>query len=659
MRQPGPNGGFRRRPGKPPPLHAAWRFRRLERLAQWWPLALCVAVTYTKPDIPGVNFLGPQSLQRSLQRSVSCAAGESGPGPQRPFEEPTVEAKPWDATKVVLSTSFVCLLLALGVSGYISVSSPMLSSETVTYAAWYSKVADRVRALVAEKSSRKVGPASASVAKRIRNMSYLLDVTQEDIYTEFWESLSSDVMIFQAYEKLLELFMQGTYPDPTPQQEQIVSALRFELRQFHQALTDFHACVNNKNIRGTEKAFAEMSVAYDRYLKAAALYEGYDPMTSTEVLYKDVTDAQLVYTPSAVQKPAVRDEVLVIRGPDKGKMGRVIWLYGQLTATVKLEPNPLLGGSEVRSFREVKSFPQSWIALTRTTEQNRVLDLIMAGLATFFTCCLTYPLETIKARVQAGQKVFQEKDIAQTISGLYSGLLSTLAREIPAKSLYISGFNSITRFFCLLPFIDANNPDLKLLVMIPAGALAYFPGTFLRAPFELLSRQMQTGIFETEEEAVKTLLSDREMLQQNLVRSWGLVLLRGLPFGALQYSLYDFLHENLELVQYGLPLSLQPVVWGAASGAITGLLTNPPDLILSVLLTDQDRHHQDEHNGEESEENILAAFVRTSQSIYQTEGVAGFFQGGAARALQIGMESCVFFTILEALKDGAKLILDF
>ena len=87
----------------------------------------------------------------------------------------------------------------------------------------------------------------------------------------------------------------------------------------------------------------------------------------------------------------------------------------------------------------------------------------------------------------------------------------------------------------LLPFIDANNPDLKLLVMIPAGALAYFPGTFLRAPFELLSRQMQTGIFVTEEEAVKTLLSDREMLQQNLVRSWGLVLLRGLPFGALQF----------------------------------------------------------------------------------------------------------------------------
>ena len=44
----------------------------------------------------------------------------------------------------------------------------------------------------------------------------------------------------------------------------------------------------------------------------------------------------------------------MIRGPDKGKMGRVIWLYDQLTATVKLEPNPLLGGSDIRSFREAR-----------------------------------------------------------------------------------------------------------------------------------------------------------------------------------------------------------------------------------------------------------------------------------------------------------------
>jgi len=556
----------------------------------------------------------------------------------------------WNATRLVLASSLVALLLSFGISMYLSFRSSLPSSQQVTYAAWYSKVADRIRALVVQKPAS--GPPS--VAARIRNISSMLDVTQEDIYTEFWQSLSSDVLIFRAYYPLLNFYINATYPHPTPQQEILCKALNFELFRFSRALDDFDACVNSKNIRGTEKAFAELSVAYDHYLKAANLYEGYDPLTSTEVLYRGVEDSQLNFTPIAVQKPAIRDEVLVIRGPDKGKMGRVIWLYDGLTATVKLEPNPLLGGSQMKGVREVKSFPQTWIALTRTNEQNRILDLVLAGVATFFTCCITYPLETIKARLQAGQAALPKGDATVVVSDLYSGLLSTLVREVPAKSLYISGFNSITRFFCLLPFVDANNADLKLLVMIPAGALAYFPGTFLRAPFELLSRQLQTGVYKTEEAAVAGLLADTEGIQDKLWRSWSLVVLRGLPFGALQCSLYDFLHENVELVPFGIPLSLQPVIWGAASGALTGLLTNPPDLILSVLLA-----KEQPESSESQDENILEASGRAAQSIYDSEGFAGFFQGGAARALQIGAESCVFFTILEALKDGAKLILDF
>ena len=99
------------------------------------------------------------------------------------------------------------------------------------------------------------------------------------------------------------------------------------------------------------------------------------------------------------------------------------------------------------------------------------------------------------------------------VSDLYSGLLSTLVREVPAKSLYISGFNSITRFFCLLPFVDANNADLKLLVMLLQGP---WPTSqdLPEAPFELLSRQLQTGVYKTEEAAVAGLLADTEGIQE-------------------------------------------------------------------------------------------------------------------------------------------------
>lgn len=145
--------------------HASWLFQVSGAFACF------VYSAYAERSLAGnestVNFLGPTCLSRS---GISRNAVKSKNDPlaqkaSRTFEDP--ENKSWDATRVVLSTSLVCLLLALGVSGYISVSSPKLSSEQLTYAAWYSKVADRVRALVAERSSSdKVGPASASVGKR-------------------------------------------------------------------------------------------------------------------------------------------------------------------------------------------------------------------------------------------------------------------------------------------------------------------------------------------------------------------------------------------------------------------------------------------------------------------------------------------------------------
>ena len=167
------------RPSRLLALSGFRRFRWKQR--QTLLLAVCFVcyTVYAERSLAGsnesVNFLGPTCLSRRpgisrnavksksdlAQKSKSDLARKTS----RTFEEP--ENISWDATRVVLSTSLVCILLALGVSGYILVSSPKLSSEQLTYAAWYSKVADRVRALVAEKSSSaKVGPASVSVGKR-------------------------------------------------------------------------------------------------------------------------------------------------------------------------------------------------------------------------------------------------------------------------------------------------------------------------------------------------------------------------------------------------------------------------------------------------------------------------------------------------------------
>ena len=185
--------------GRPSRLLALSGFRRFRWKQRRLPLLLAVCfvcyTVYAERSLAGsnesVNFLGPTCLSRRpgisrnavksksdlAQKSKSDLAQKTS----RTFEEP--ENISWDATRVVLSTSLVCLLLALGVSGYILVSSPKLSSEQLTYAAWYSKVADRVRALVAEKSSSaKKGPASVSVGKRQGRSSCRVTSNSEDFF---------------------------------------------------------------------------------------------------------------------------------------------------------------------------------------------------------------------------------------------------------------------------------------------------------------------------------------------------------------------------------------------------------------------------------------------------------------------------------------------
>merc|ERR1712216_337127 len=106
--------------------------------------------------------------------------------------------------------------------------------------------------------------------------------------------------------------------------------------------------------------------------------------------------------------PHVRDEVLVIQGPDKGKVGRVIWLGNDgdpdnpITAVVKLSANDQLGKFGVSSgVKEVKAYPYKWIALTQTKHTFQE-DFAAASVAAAFACSLTLPLDNIKVRLQNG-----------------------------------------------------------------------------------------------------------------------------------------------------------------------------------------------------------------------------------------------------------------
>ena len=64
--------------------------------------------------------------------------------------------------------------------------------------------------------------------------------------------------------------------------------------------------------QSAERAYANIALAYDRFLKAGDLYSAYDPITSTEPFYANIPGRAITYDSGAT--PQVKDMV----GHNKG-----------------------------------------------------------------------------------------------------------------------------------------------------------------------------------------------------------------------------------------------------------------------------------------------------------------------------------------------------
>eukprot|EP00929_Paragymnodinium_shiwhaense_P053233 TRINITY_DN26648_c0_g1_i1.p1 TRINITY_DN26648_c0_g1~~TRINITY_DN26648_c0_g1_i1.p1 ORF type:complete len:787 (-),score=113.08 TRINITY_DN26648_c0_g1_i1:285-2513(-) len=502
--------------------------------------------------------------------------------------------------------------------------------------------------------------------EKVRKVEDVLDEMQKDIYSESWVSLATYPGLLRSYVPLLTYYTDAAFPEGSGVvNEQLRFALRYEVGRMFSAVHDFDIAVSQRSIRNVERAFAQASLAYDRYLKAGDLYTGYDPVTSTTVFFENIDERSLVYQRLSLGQPGIRDEVLVIQGPDKGKVGKVIWLGRQdekdlqspiVTAVVKLESNPTmgnLGGSA--GVKEVKAYPYAWIAVTQSASASYMEDWTLAAVAAIVSCSITYPLDTLKVRVQSGLPGIPKDGIG----GLFNGLLFNLGQMVPQAGFLMAGFNAFTRVAIGLPWIDANNPEIKFLVMIPAGVVAISLGSPLRAPFEELNKQIQTGAAKSDGEAIKQVFQERPM--EEVIASFGtttaLVLLRGIPYGALQCTTYELFKDKLlgpwEAAQ--LPIAAEPFVVGALSGFVTGYLTNPPDVVMTRVAgaVTGDSEEQGADIGA-----IWNRIVNVSKDVAEKEGPQGFLNGALERALYFAPEACFWFAGYEYLKRVALVFQD-
>lgn len=529
-----------------------------------------------------------------------------------------------------------------------------------------AKLQDVVKTLAP--SSEKGAPSrvSVSVVKKIRDIGDMLDEAQADVYKEEWMSLKVYPSILRAFLPLMEYYEKEAFNDGNG--DKYVNAatrdsLTFYRLQMAVNIDRLEKAIENQKVREVEEAFAKTSLSYDRFLKAGDLYQGYDPVTSTTVFFKNISDDQLRYTPLALQQPQIRDEVLVLQGPDKGKVGRIIWLGREngddldskvLSAVVKLEPNPVLGVSKSGGVREVKAYPYSWLVMTRGSDESYVQDLVLATVAAIVSCSLTYPLETLKARAQSNLPLLPPEGP----QALFRGLTLNVLREAPNQGFLMAGFNYFTRFAVSLPFINGNDPNLKFLLMIPSGILAMCSGAFVKAPVIDISKQVQAGLAQNAGEALENvyLKPSPSQVTKRLGRNLMLTVIRGVPFGAFQCFIYEILKDKTPplLESLGVPIWFEPFIWGGVAGFCTGYLTNPPDVVMQRLALESNDTEDDKPF---SIEGTWEEIVQATKKVLDDEGLAGFGKGAFENAVYFLPEAMVWFGVYEALKGLSNSVL--
>ena len=466
---------------------------------------------------------------------------------------------------------------------------------------------DRFTVLRADVTGEKVGQLRVgdSLVNRLRAVDTELDNIQEDIFKEpaDWDVIAVYPKVLRAYSTLFTAYTDRAFPSDTAVDKALRYALRYEVGAFYGGVQEFEQALAKKSARQAQRSFARMSLAYDHYLKAGDLYLEYDEVDyeNTEAAYRNPVYAELAktklnYVAPSLEAPGLQDEIILLKGPDKGRKGTVLWIskggetLQSASVVIKLE------AKGVGKHREVNSYPYSLVAKTTPPEVQFVDALCAAYIASAVSSGIMFPVDTYKTRIQSGKR-----GIPQAVEGgifrLWSGVQFFILDANDA--VYVAAYGLIKP--ALLSPIDTTNVIAVFAVLTLAGALGDAVGSVFRVPCEIVCKQVQTGRLTSAQGSILLWETIRDAVAGNSAKtadgsvgasvrrvvalSWIAVLCRDMPFAGLQIAFFDVYRSLFSFLdEAGWSTFSQRAVWGAFAGATAGFLTTPFDLLTTQVM---------------------------------------------------------------------------
>lgn len=207
---------------------------------------------------------------------------------------------------------------------------------------------------------------NSGARRRLRFISKDLDALQKDVFGKDYAAVLTYPKPLREYVPLFTEYTDNIFPGDSAAGRASRVAMRYEVGKFFSSLDRLTNSAKAENEDEMQRAFADMSLAFDRYVKAGDLYAGADPIVSTDIFYKGTPD-ELLYNSPVTDPPQIKDKIMVITGPDKGRTGLMI---GKELAKVEETERPLnafikfdggIGEGEDK-LQEIKLVPYGYVA---------------------------------------------------------------------------------------------------------------------------------------------------------------------------------------------------------------------------------------------------------------------------------------------------------
>mmetsp|Transcript_9318 Transcript_9318/g.16784 ORF Transcript_9318/g.16784 Transcript_9318/m.16784 type:complete len:487 (-) Transcript_9318:1284-2744(-) len=327
-----------------------------------------------------------------------------------------------------------------------------------------------------------------------------------------------------------------------------------------------------------------------------------------------------------------------------------------------LENNPIPDSNSpallLRGLREQTPLPYHLVA-------------IVAFAASAISTLISHPIDTIKTRLQAhsftkdpentensavSPTISQQNGVSVSLKrrfmnpvvalnesvrlmkDLYRGVGSNIFKEAPNAAIYIGVYEVLKTGMFERDWFH----DYPMIIYLIAGGMGDAVGSLIRFPAELINKRLQLGMSKSAMEAV----SDLKMIPlSSLMSSWGAILARDVPFGALQIAFYEQL-KTWAATRLGMLHMTEATLWqdclfGAAAGMLAAILTTPPDVIVTRLSANE----QSQQNQPEITQNASIGSVVTS--ILSEKGILGFYEGAIERGIYYAPLIGIFFALYE------------